>query len=143
MKGLLTLLVAGSTAFACVGSGTGPDVPTGLTVTLSTVTTTPVLPASASITGAGDSVAAVVVRAATCGKTTTADAGMQSGRLIITITQTAFAVQVCDPINGSTTYRAVAHGLAPARYDVSADFRYVFGSTVSDSTLATASLVLP
>lgn len=143
MKSALTLLLVGSVALACVGSETGPDVPTGLVVTLSTVTTTPPLPESASITASGDSAVAIVVRQATCGRTISADAGITAAGLVITISLTSQNVQACDPIFGSTTYRAVAHGVAPGTYPASINFRYVFQGTVMDSTVARATVALP
>ena len=143
MKATITLLLAGSVVLAIACSGVEPNVPTVVGVTLTTSTTTPPLPASASIKGSGDSAVAIVVTAATCGKTPSADAALSAGRLIITITLTAFAPQTCDPIFGSTTYRAVAHGLAPGTYHASVDYRYVFGTTISDSTMARATITLP
>ena len=140
MKTTLALLLAASLAVAC-SSSVSPDASSG--VTLTTTSSTPPLPSSASIRGAGDSVVATVVAAATCGKTLSADAAVTPGRLVITISLTATAPQNCLPIFASTTYRAVVHRLAAGSYDASVDYRSVFGTAVSDSTVARTTVALP
>jgi len=118
------------------------EPPSGLSVTVTSSFLPGIVPTTGSITGKGDSVVAIVSRPATCGKTLSADAGTTNGALVVTVVLTADAVQSCAPLNGMTTYRAVAHGVPAGTYDASAHVRLA-GLANVDTSAAHATIVLP
>ena len=143
MRRLGVVLILG--AAACSGglleASTAP--PSGLPVTVTTTFAPGIVPATGTITGKGDSVVALVSWPATCNRTQSAEAGMTTGGLVITILLTAQGVQNCAPLNGMTLYRAAVHGVGAGTFVASAHVRLLTNGANSDSTVAQASVTLP
>lgn len=136
------MLLALSCACGC-SSITDLGLSQELPVTITSTTTTPPIAPIASITGAGDSVVAVIVAPATCGRTLSASAGLSQQTVAVAVTLTASGVQACEPIFGSTTYRAVAHGVPAGTRDAEAILRTVFNGAASDSVVARSRVMSP
>ena len=143
MRPLGVLLVLGSAA--CSGglfeASTAP--PSGLPVSVTTSLVPGIVPATGTITGAGDSVVALVSWPATCNRTQTADAGMTAGGLVITVLLTAHGVQNCLPVNGMTLYRASVHGVAAGTFVASAHVRLLTNGANLDSSIVSTTVKLP
>ena len=140
-RAVLLLFVLG----ACSGSVVEtPDPSTGgLPIAVTTTFTEGSTATSASITGAGDSVVAVVTQPATCGKTLDASANATGKTLVIMVALSASSPQSCSPLFGTTTYRVAAHSVRAGTYNASALYRLVFAGNITDTTLARATITLP
>ena len=130
---------------ACSGGllETSSAPPTGLPVSITSSFSAGIVPTSGTLTGKGDSVVALVLRPATCGRELSAEAGSTNAGLVITILLTSQGVQSCAPLNGMTLYRAVVHGVAAGTRDVSAHVRLVSNGANSDTTVVQTTLTLP
>jgi hypothetical protein len=115
----------------------------GLPVAVTTTFTAAATTTSAAISGAGDSVVAVVTQPATCGKTLDASANANGKTLVVTIALTAPGPQNCSPLFGTTTYRVAAHAVPAGTYNATALYRLVFAGNVTDTTVARATISLP
>jgi hypothetical protein len=138
-RAVLLLLGLGACSGSLVDNADNGAFPVAVTTTFSAGATA----ISASISGAGDSVVAVVTQAATCGKTLDASASASGKILVVTVALSASVPQSCSPLFGTTTYRVAAHGVRAGTYDASALYRLIFAGNNTDTTMARATISLP
>ncbi|HEY4219090.1 MAG TPA: hypothetical protein VGM67_18235 [Gemmatimonadaceae bacterium] len=138
--GLLTI-AAISVAAACSSSSTSTEPVDALAVSVTSTTVSPPIAFGASISGAGDSVVAVITERATCERTVGAIAELTATHdIVVTVSITSVSEPLCDPINGSTTYRAVAYGVPAGTHNATAVLRTSYNGVASDSVVATSAV---
>lgn len=126
---------------ACSGSLTAP--PSGLPVTLTSVSFQSVQ--VASITSADDSVTAVVPPpgSAACGGPMTAEAGLRAGALIMTLTQVVRSGP-CPPVTAVVPLplKLVVHDVPSGTRSATVVLRLVNGDNATYSTLAAGTITI-
>jgi hypothetical protein len=138
-RAVLLLLGLGACSGSLVDNGDNVALPVAVTTTFSEGATA----IGASISGAGDSVVAVITQPATCGKTLDASASANGKTLLISVALSASVPQSCSPLFGTTTYRVAAHSVRAGTYNASALYRLVFAGNITDTTMARATITLP
>lgn len=135
MQGLMVLSAA-----ACSDGVTAP--PTGLPVTFAPIASVDRLP-TPSITGAGDSVSAIIVRVGgICGSIPTAVAGLRATTLVMTITTSIESVP-CPLLAREQVYSLTVVDVPAGMRTAQVVWRSVGAHSVSDSVYVSGRIDLP